>query len=422
VDLNSTNATPPYADWPTAATNIQDAVDAAVAGDQITVTNGTYYPVVANKSAISIRSVNGPESTIIDASESGRCVNFSKSGSLSGFTLTHGSAGGLGQGGGAISTISRGQGVGVLANCILVGNSAAYGGGAAYCTLNDCTLSGNSGTYGGGVAYCTLNNCTLSGNSAYSTINDEASGGGAYDCTLNNCTLIGNHAINSNPPYNRDAYGGGAYASTLNGCKLAGNAASYSGGGAVSCSFNNCTLTGNSALEGGGTSDGMLNNCIVYFNSAAYNENFSFDTLNYCCTMPLPTNGVGNVTSDPLFVDTNGWADLRLQSNSPCINAGNNAYALAGADLDGNPRVVGGTVDIGAYEYQSLSLINFNVVSNQAGFNITGQSNQVVILETSSDLVNWSPFATNILNGHPFPFSDPTPTSLPQRFYRAQAQ
>jgi hypothetical protein len=34
VDLNSTNATPPYTNWTTAAINIQDAVDAAVAGDE----------------------------------------------------------------------------------------------------------------------------------------------------------------------------------------------------------------------------------------------------------------------------------------------------------------------------------------------------------------------------------------------------
>ena len=40
VDVNSTNAAPPFITWTTAATNIQDAVDAAVAGDEIVVTNG----------------------------------------------------------------------------------------------------------------------------------------------------------------------------------------------------------------------------------------------------------------------------------------------------------------------------------------------------------------------------------------------
>src|SRR5712671_429447 len=72
VDVNSTNATPPYTNWTTAATNIQDAVDAAEAGDEVVVTNGIYATggrsgnrVTVDK-RLSLRGVNGPQATTID--------------------------------------------------------------------------------------------------------------------------------------------------------------------------------------------------------------------------------------------------------------------------------------------------------------------------------------------------------------------
>jgi hypothetical protein len=105
----------------------------------------------------------------------------------------------------------------------------------------------------------------------------------------------------------------------------------------------NCTVTGNSAVWGGGTWECTLYNCIVCFNTNSIpssTPDCAGGTLNNCW-----------VTLDPLFVAyTQG--NLRLQSYSPCINAGNSDFGTADWDLDGRPRIVGSAVDIGAYEYQ----------------------------------------------------------------------
>jgi len=424
VSLDSPNPVPPYTNWATAATNIQDAVDAAAAGDTVLVTNGVYAVgertstggwgnrvVVTN--SISLESINGPSVTTIAGSQlrdeygmvtNGiRVVYLGTNAVLSGFTLTNGNAG-FGYGGG----VSCESTTAVISNCVLAGNSAYSCGGGAYGgTLNNCTLTGNSGggafdstltnctltgnsaaDIGGGVSVGTLNNCTLTGNSAYAgggassgymgqgctlynctlTDNSAEHGGGAGSywesgpCTLNNCTLTDNSASEGGGAYGSTLYnctlsgnsaewGGGAYEGTLNNCVLTGNSASY-GGGAWSATLNNCTLADNLAWQaGGGVGSSALANCIVAYNAAWSDANHTESTLEYCCTTPLPTGGQGNIAVAPLFVDFGG-GDLRLQVNSPCINAGNNAYVTVTTDLDGNPRIVSGTVDIGAYEYQ----------------------------------------------------------------------
>jgi hypothetical protein len=373
VDLNSSNPVSPYTSWSTAATNIQDAIDASTDGDLILVTNGVYATsgrvtgdgttnrVVADK-AVTVQSVNGQTATLIDGGQSFRCAYLTNGAVLSGFTLTNGTAGG-GNGGGAWCASTGEQ----ILNCLLTKNSAWDGAGVYSGTLTNCSFSGNQATdSGGGAAYSTLNNCTFSGNSA----GFSGSGGGAYNATLNNCTLSGNSAgwngggaayctlncctINGNTARYT---GGGARSSTLTSCKVTGNTAtdsSGSGGGAAYCNLVNCTVTGNTAPAwGGGTAwCPVVNNCIIYYNSASDGANDSGGTLSYCCTTPL-ASGTGNFADDPQFVNYAG-GDLHLAANSLCINTGGNDYVTNSTDLDGNPRLVGGVVDVGAYECQTV--------------------------------------------------------------------
>lgn len=56
------------------------------------------------------------------------------------------------------------------------------------------------------------------------------------------------------------------------------------------------------------------------------------------------------VTQNPLFVNA-GAANFRISSSSPAVNAGDPSYSGSGQlDLDGNARVQGSRVDIGAFE------------------------------------------------------------------------
>lgn len=320
VALNNPNPLSPYTSWATAATNIQDAVDAAVSGDLVLVTNGIYatgghkwFDSGTNRvtltDSITLQSVNGPAVTwIVGHRVSGnglaltnavRCVGLGGGAVLSGFTLTNGSGGwGNYPAGGGVAAIRPTTAASLVTNCIITGNLAtnSSGGGAYRVKLVNCQLIGNSAHTGGGAASCALINCLVVGNLGF------ANGGGVYGdstlgfSTIDSCTIVSNISNNI-----RGVYNGGS---------------------------------------------GAMNNSIVYYNGTA---NWGSIKMNNCCTTPV-AGDLNSFTNEPVFMDLTA-GNFRLQTNSPCINKGNNSFTTNTTDLDGYPRINGGIVDIGAYEY-----------------------------------------------------------------------
>ena len=340
VAAGGLNPTAPYTNWATAAQNIQDAVDAvALPGALVLVSNGVYATggrtasgclltnrVTADR-PVAIRSVNGPEVTVIEGwpklgNEAVRCVYLTNGATLSGFTLTNGTTRNPGGGsdvcGAGVFCESTSV---IVSNCILAGNYGLNGGGAYQGTLANCTLLRNRYS---GAKNSVLNYCTIR----------ENNGGGAKGCLLNNCILTGNSADR----------GGGASSCILNNCALTGNGATEAGGGAAASTLNNCTLIGNSASTGAGGADGCsLNNCIVYYNMGGLN--YSGGTLNYCCTTPMPTNGIGNITNEPALAGL-----FHISEESICRQGGDPAYA-SGLDIDGETWLA--YPSIGCDEYRA---------------------------------------------------------------------
>ncbi len=346
VDPNCASPVTPYTSWAHAATNIQSAIDAGAtfSGDTILVTNGIYqtggrtFGATSNRvyvsKSLNLQSVNGPGATIIrgyqipgttNGSSAVRCIYLADGSTLSGFTLTNGATFNENAGG----IYSAGSSTVVISNCVIAGNSARSDGGGAYQgTFYNCVFSGNTtyGSLGGGAAiYAGLNNCLLISNTS------AAYGGGAYNGTMRNCTFVGNYATTG---------GGGAY---------------------------------------GGT----FYNSILYFNAIGANLPYGTNGYNVgiynCCV--AATNGLGllnagNFTNAPFFADA-ADGNFRLQAGSPCINAGINTNAPPGFDLDGNNRVAGGAVDLGAYEFQAQVAGTFNAWLQQYGLPTDGSAMSV---------------------------------------------
>ena len=161
--------------------------------------------------------------------------------------------------------------------------------------------------------------------------------------------------------------GGAIYSENSNtdikNCTIKNNSSGRGGGFYCSNSLatvQNCTFTDNSATTGSAmynySSESILTNCILWGDSPSqiYN-NSSTPVINYCCIKDWPGGGTGNFPDDPLLAPDG----CHLLPASPCINAGDPSADYTGqTDIDGQPRVMAGWVDIGADEvfYQPATL------------------------------------------------------------------
>jgi hypothetical protein len=187
----------------------------------------------------------------------------------------------------------------------------------------------------------------------------------------------------------------------------------------------NCTFFGNSAGIDGQTLHNYSNinfrvsNCIVWGSSGAGSV-IGASNYNFSGTYTMVRNsiiqgghsGTGTVnvlTGDPLFKDPTiplgaderfGTADdgLRLNSSSPGINTGNNAFVLGviTTDVVGAPRLFA-TVDLGAYE-KGGPTISVNPAPTTIGY--AGQSTvfNVIAAGTGTVTYQWRKNGVNILN------------------------
>lgn len=266
--------------------------------------------------------------------------------------------------------------------------NTALTGGALYSAtgvleLTDVSFIRNTATGAGGALYSSSANAVLDRVSFIA--NESVQHGGAF--YLAGATKLDNVIFSRNKVTSTGAfYGGAIYAS-------------------ANASLINVTFSGNSvarATAGGGALY-RTSGAVTIYNSILWGNTYGASlpdqisgvvTIDQSIVQGNYPAGTNIVIGDPLFV--NAAADnLRLKGGSPAIDMGNNAKISTAKDLDGNPRLINETVDMGAYENQgtasliiaplSLSAYNRGDVL-EVPLTVTGSTNVLTWKVTSGNL------------------------------------
>jgi len=326
--------------------SIQAAIGAAVNGDSVIVRPGTYYENIDfNGKDITVKSEKGPHVTVIDAGQAGSAVVFisgeSSAASIEGFTLTNGSGtehwGGRYCGGGVFCKYDSSP---VISGNIVVHNRTDYDGAGIWCG------KGSSPT---------IANNIIAFNECYD--NGYASNGGGVCCTGVDCSaLIVNNYIHHNACFNAGGGGGINCYLTAN-VRIINNTICHNfsdghGGGidllsSATVEVVNTILYGNNAPNGSEISLRESSSALdVSYSSVRGGKAGVF--IENTCTLDW---GAGMIDACPLFVE-GAVGDYHLTFHSPCRDAGDSTAAgLPAGDFEGDPRIAGSSVDMGADEF-----------------------------------------------------------------------
>jgi len=345
---------------------IQSAIDAASSftSDTVLVTNGVYYENLDFQAKpLTVTSVNGPQSTIIDGGAGQAVVNIDSENTnalLNGFTLTNASYGVSVY---DMSPVIRSN---VIINCFF----GVYCDTAAPRILNNY-ISGCTAT---AAEFAGPGSALLQGNMI---VNNRGGGVGMYDgctATIINNTIAGNAGdgigmLDNNDPNIIQNIIAGNQGNGISfdlpygrGPLEVNNVIVGNGGAGISCQgfYANVVIEGNIVV---GTPAMLLTSYvqsslpIILANDFYATNGFIFDGGTFSSIADLP----GNISADPWFAcEPDG--DYHLLAGSSCIDAGTNgALLLPSTDFDGNPRILAGisnnvpTVDLDTYEFNPLT-------------------------------------------------------------------
>lgn len=393
------------ADQPT----IQGGIDAALNGDTVLVSPGTYKENISfNGKAIKVASQDGPAVTIIDGQQLGTVVTFTggetRKSVLRGFTIQNGSPGGIFNSGGSptiaanVITSNSNCGSGTAIRSTLGGpriqeniistNSTTCGFGQAVYLDSDSAdeVVGNVIAFnlGDGLAlYYSTGQVTVTGNTIANNeglgLDVEPFGTGAVPTVVQNL-IAENRGIGfrwQDPPIT--VVNNTIVENLTSGC--CSDASEVEGFLSAQTVFENNLLLG--------TAIAPVLACDEYDSNPVFKNNNVFGTQGpaYWGQCPDLTNSNGNISADPLLVGPFS-NNFHLQSGSPLVNAGDNsAPALLARDFDGDKRILAKTVDIGVDEYSPKTTLTLSSYSLQYAQEDVGQTSdpQTVTLSNNGN-------------------------------------